>query len=144
MKQFILLLFVVLTLGSCTENYSNGERVGMITQFSRTGLIFKTWEGHLNMTQTGMNTSQAFNFSIDKGNERSELIAQIDSAATYGWLVKLRYHQVAGKNWFHNRGETDFFINECEVLDRGRPRNMNNSGTGQIVYDTIYNVRLGN
>ena len=47
-----LFTIITLTLTSCTENYPNGERIGMITQFSKSGLVFKTHEGHLNLTQT--------------------------------------------------------------------------------------------
>jgi hypothetical protein len=106
-------------MGSCSENYSNGERIGLITQFSRTGVFFKSWEGELHVTQTGMNsTMNDFQFSIDNDREDQNLINQIDSAAEHGWKVKLIYHETVGKNWFHNRGETDHFITEVEVLDK--------------------------
>ena len=67
MKKLLFITTAVLLLASCTENYSNGERIGLITQFSKTGLMFKTHEGHLNLTQTGMNSSSAvpFDFSVD-------------------------------------------------------------------------------
>jgi hypothetical protein len=45
-------------------------------------------------------------------------IANLDSAATYGWKVKIKYHETFGKNWFSNRGETNYFVNEVEVLDK--------------------------
>ena len=118
MKNLVILFTVTLLLSSCTENYSNGERIGLVTQFSRTGIIWKSWEGHLNMTQTGMNSSQPFDFSVDNDNEDQNLIATLDSAATLGWKVKLRYHETAGKNWFKNRGNTDHFITAVEVLDK--------------------------
>ena len=59
---------------SCSENYSNGERIGVITQFSETGLIFKSYEGHLNVTQTGMNSSVPFDFSIDNDAKNQSII----------------------------------------------------------------------
>ncbi len=62
-------------LSSCSsENYSNGERIGVITQFSRTGIFWKSWEGHLNATQTGMNSSVPFDFSIDNDSEPPALL----------------------------------------------------------------------
>jgi hypothetical protein len=121
MKTIKLLVASILTsvlLTSCSENYSNGERIGLVTQFSQTGIIWKSWEGHLNMTQTGMNSSTPFDFSIDNDNEDKELVSTIDSAATLGWKVKITYHETAGKNWFKNRGETNHFVNSVEVLDR--------------------------
>ena len=143
-KQFILALASAsLMLTSCSENYSNGERIGVITQFSETGLIWKSWEGHLNVTQTGMNSSVPFDFSIDNDNPNQLAIKTLDSAAQYGWKVKLVYHETAGKNWFSNRGETNHFINKVEVLEKnfGKAFNGNNQPerTGRII-DTIYVV----
>lgn len=118
MKQLLFLLLITLLFQSCSENYSNGERVGVITQFSNRGLVWKSWEGHLNATQTGMNSAAPFDFSIDNDVNDETLIRTIDSAATFGWIVKLIYHEVVGYNWFKNRGDTDFFVVECRILDR--------------------------
>ena len=86
-----VLIYASLTLlSSCSENYSNGERIGVITQFSETGLIWKSWEGHLNVTQTGMNSSVPFDFSIDNDKPDQQIINRLDSAAQYGWKVKLQ------------------------------------------------------
>lgn len=46
-----------LLLESCKENYSNGEKVGNLIEFTNKGVFFDSWEGRLNLTQTGMNTS---------------------------------------------------------------------------------------
>ena len=133
-----------LTLVGCSENYSNGERIGFVTKFSNRGLIWKSWEGELNLTQTGMNTSSTFQFSIDNDRQDEKVVKVLDSAATLGWKVKIRYHETTGKNWFRNRGETDHFVETVEVLDR-TPLSMFNGpkqdGThvaGKV--DTIYLV----
>lgn len=118
MKSLLLIGLVSLSLIGCTENYSNGERIGFVTKFSERGLIWKSWEGELNLTQTGMNTSSTFQFSIDNDNANEDHIKLLDSAATHGWKVKIRYHETAFKNWFRNRGETDYFVSNIEVLDR--------------------------
>lgn len=115
------LVCMTMAFTSC-ENYSNGDRVGYITQFSKTGSVWKSYEGHLNTTQTGMNSSQGWDFSLDNDNdspEQDRMIFQLDSALELGWRVRLKYHETAGKNWFSNRGHTDFFITHVEVLDRG-------------------------
>jgi hypothetical protein len=147
MKSLLKLLLVIsaITLTSCSENYSNGERIGVITQFSNSGVIFESHEGHLNVTQTGMNSSVPFDFSIDNDREDPKLIATIDSAAQYGWKVKLVYHETFGKNWFSNRGDTNHFITKCEVLEKnfGNAFNGPKANIGQIkgkVIDTIYVV----
>ena len=147
MKKIILFISVAFTMlfTSCTENYSNGERIGLITQFSKSGLIWKSWEGHLNLTQTGMNSSSMvpFDFSIDNDNEPVELVSKLDSAARFGWKVKLVYHETCGWNWFKNRGETDHFITECQIIDKTPMKSIfgkdNGTQSGHVV-DTIYVV----
>ena len=149
MKVALLIAFCIFLffLSSCSENYSNGERIGVITQFSNTGVIWKSHEGHLNVTQTGMNSSVPFDFSVDNDNESPDVIRLLDSAAQFGWKVKLVYHQTFGKNWFKNRGETDHFVNKVEVLEKNFGNMFNgssydstaNNRTGKII-DTIYVV----
>lgn len=142
MKKLFVLAIATITFTSCTENYSNGERIGMITKFSKKGLVYDSWEGTLNTTQTGMNSAEPFQFSVDNDVNDPATIANLDSAATYGWKVKIKYHETFGKNWFSNRGETNYFVNEVEVLDKDPIGNMFNSKTqsaGKVV-DTIYVV----
>jgi len=129
---------------SSTENYSNGERIGFITKFSHKGRFWKSWEGELNLTQTGMNTSSLFDFSVDNDAESSYIIAMIDSAVNNGWKVKLRYHETSFKNWLSNRGETDYFVDNIEILDKktlgtNHSIESNLNTTGRII-DTIYVV----
>ena len=144
-KTILVLMIVVMGLTSCTENYSNGERIGVITQFSKTGLIWKAWEGHLNVTQTGMNSSVPFDFSIDNDNEPATLVSTIDSAAQFGWKIKLIYHETRGKNWLNNRGRTNHFITKVEVLEKNFGNAFNGTQhidqkvTGHVI-DTIYVV----
>ena len=148
MKKLLIVLLASFSLVSCTENYSNGERIGLVTQFSETGIFYKSWEGHLNLTQTGMNSSTAvpFDFSIDNDrNDNETIIKTIDSAAQYGWKVKIIYHETFGKNWWHNRGETDHFVTKVEVLDKTPLKNAfgdksNGKKEGGRVIDTIYVV----
>lgn len=143
MKKYFLLIFGAALLSSCSENYSNGERIGVITQFSETGLIWKSWEGHLNVTQTGMNSSVPFDFSIDNDNPNQYVIKTLEEAAQYGWKVKLIYHETFGWNWLNNRGETSHFITKVEVLEKNFGNAFNGKSTekqnGRVV-DTVYVV----
>lgn len=144
-KLLFILTATLLFFASCSENYSNGERIGMITQFSKSGLIWKSWEGHLNLTQTGMNSSSMvpFDFSIDNDNEPANIISTLDSAAQYGWKVKIVYHETMGWNWFQNRGETDHFVTKCEILDKNPMKNVfgnKESIQTERVVDTVYVV----
>jgi len=144
MKKLFLLAIISASviLTSCSENYSNGERIGVITQFSETGLIWKSWEGHLNVTQTGMNSSVPFDFSIDNDKPDQQVINTLDSATQHGWKVKLVYHETSGFNWFRNRGETNHFINRVEVLEKnfGNAFNGTQEKVSGKVIDTIYVV----
>ena len=143
-KFLMLALVATMFLTSCTENYSNGERIGMITKFSQKGLVYDSWEGSLNTTQTGMNSATPFEFSVDNDVNDPVVISTLDSAATYGWKVKVKYHETWGKNWFSNRGETNYFVKEVEVLDKdpmGSVFGGNSSkNTGGRVVDTVYVV----
>lgn len=145
MKNLILFLSVItLFLTSCSNNYSNGERIGTVNKLSKKGLIWDTWEGHLNITQTGMTSTDSWDFSIDRDSEPEGLVSQLDSAAENGWKVKLSYHEVAGWNWFGNRGSTDFFITKMEVLDRDftDPLHLKNGSksSNNGTHDTVYVV----
>lgn len=147
MKNLILIAFVsaLMILVSCSEQYSNGERIGVITRFSQKGLIFKSWEANLNITQTGMNTSgEPFCFSVDKDKEDVNIIALLDSAANKGWKVKIIYHECLNKNITGIRGETDYFIDNMVVLDKGFTEKLQFNNNPQVptgrVIDTIYVV----
>lgn len=142
-KLLFILIGMVVLFTSCTEQYSKGERIGVITRFSQKGLIYKTWEANLNITQTGMNTSgDPFCFSVDKDNEDANVIRMLDSAATYGWKVKVIYHECYGKNIIGSRGETNYFIEDLVILDKnfseGLKFNQELQKTTGKVIDTVY------
>ncbi len=134
--------FIIFGFINSTENYSEGERIGFLTKFSHKGRFFKSWEGELNLTQTGMNTSSLFEFSIDNDAENAEVIKQIDLAVNNGWKVKLTYHETYFKNWLNNRGETNYFVKSIEVLSKnslGNNNNPENYREGRVI-DTIFVV----
>lgn len=148
MKKVILMFvatILMLSSSSCKENYSNGEKVGNLIEFTQKGVIWDSWEGRMNMTQTGMNTSGApFSFSFDNDrDDQDSLINLMKQAQVEGWKLKVRYHEVWGfKNVFYNRGETDYFIEDVTVLDKdfANPlRNLGVNGGGKVV-DTIWVV----
>jgi hypothetical protein len=127
----VAIAFILYVAIGATENYSEGERIGFITKFSKKGRFWKSWEGELNLTQTGMNTSSLFDFSLDNDTDTDKLALKIDSAVNNGWKVKLTYHQVFMKNWFSNRGETDYFMqnffqfrNPQQIKYRGAKQNV--------------------
>ena len=128
MALAICLIFAA-TLTSCKEHFSDGERVGTVTRFSNAGVFWDSWDGDLNLTQTGMNSAgEPFAFSFD--NDRSDqdsLINLVNDAQRNGWKIKIIYHQVWGmKNVFDNRGESDYFVDDVVVLDKSFSKPLGN------------------
>ena len=148
MKKNTLMLAIIfaasLMLQACKENYSVGEKVGNLIEFTKKGVIWDSWEGSLNLTQTGMNTSGApFYFSFDNDRtDQDSLVQLLYRAQVEGWKVKLKYHEVWGlKNVFQNRGESDYFIDGVEVLDKNFASPLRNmQGSQGRVVDTIWVV----
>ena len=140
---FSIILCMVL-LQSCKENYSNGEKVGNLIEFTQKGVIYDSWEGRLNMTQTGMNTSgEPFSFSFDNDrDDQDSIINLMKQAQVEGWKLKIRYHEVGGfKNVFYNRGETNYFVDGVTVLDKDFANPLRQLGQQQgRVVDTIFVV----
>lgn len=137
-KPLGLAVLGLATTSCASEQYSSGERIGYVTQFSQSGIVWKSHEGHLNVTQTGMNTGASFDFSIDNDHEDSTVIRKLLAAADKGQKVKLHYHETFNKNWWRNRGETDHFVDRVEVLAAGV--NPVATPADPSIHDTIYVV----
>lgn len=127
----IIILVAGLFFVKCDENYKVGKKYGTINKLAREGQWVKTMEGHLQTTQTGMNSGVGFDFSVDHSDESQQLIAQLDSAATHGWIVELDYHEVLG-NWFHRRGATNTFVTGCKVVQRNTLANSPGFSTTEV------------
>jgi len=146
MKKVLFIIVVsFLAFTSCIENYSNGERIGVITKFSKSGVIWDSWDGLLNVTQTGMNSSgEPFTFSVDNDVNDENIIKRLQSAANHGWKVKIVYHQVWGfKNFVNNRGESNYFVDKLIILDKNFSEKFNFNKSNEqngSVHDTIYVV----
>lgn len=127
-KYFFIFAIIVVVAGfifvRCDENYKQGKKYGTINKLAREGQWRKTLEGHLQTTQTGMNSGEGFDFSVDYSNEDKQLIAQLDSAAQHRWIVEIDYHEVLGYNWLNHRGSTNVFVTGCKVQQR---QTINNS-----------------
>ena len=93
-KIFIVIITLLLSISltSCWENYSTGDRVGLVTEFSETGAFWKSWDGQLNLTQTGMNSSgvEPFDFSFDNDLTNQEIIIESDRNRKY--YIDINYY----------------------------------------------------
>lgn len=81
-------------VGGAFPNYSEGERAGTVYKVSKKGLIFKSYEGEMNLggmsaDANGQVTANAFKFSV----QDPALIVQLDEAAASGKRVTMKYHQ---------------------------------------------------
>jgi hypothetical protein len=86
-------LATVVTLpltGGLMPNYSQGERNGYVTKLSYRGLIFKTWDGELQVGSGNQAALQEpFKFSVPDEKVREIMY----EAADEGYRVKLLYNQ---------------------------------------------------
>ncbi len=99
-----------------TANFSTGYRAGVPIKVSHKGVLFKTWEGQLNvggLTNSGQGAiPTTWEFSVPKDAE--EVRTSIEQAITEGKRVKLYYHEKYVK--FFWRGDTKYFVYQVEVL----------------------------
>ena len=107
----ILALAVAWTWFTLSWSYSEGERAGVLQEFSRKGWVCKTYEGELAMYVVGGVAPQIWHFST-----RDELLAQRLSAAV-GKQVRLHYteHRGVPTRCF---AETPYFADRFVIVDR--------------------------
>jgi len=97
-------------------SYSEGTRSGMVIKLSKRGVLFKTWEGQLNMQSfgaidpRGAAFNEVFNFSVEKGEEG--LYRELEEVSLTGERVNLHYvERYARLPWM---GETVYFVTRVE------------------------------
>ena len=97
--------------------YDEGVRAGTVLRVSRKGLIFKTYEGQLNLEAFGALKGahpimEAFDFSVS--DEDEQVIHDLQQAALSGERVNLHYiSRYVAVPW---RGDTKYFIVKVERL----------------------------
>jgi len=110
---FLLVVFGILYVLT-GWSYSDGERAGTVSKFSRRGFVFKTYEGVLNVGgfsgETGSLTPQYFDFSV----KDEAVAAQITQAVKTGQRVTLHYEEKILKlPW---NGDTKYYITNVEII----------------------------
>ncbi|MEQ8714025.1 MAG: hypothetical protein RIC80_13470 [Cyclobacteriaceae bacterium] len=114
---FIVLLILAVFLFFNFANFSSGFRAGVPIKVSKKGILFKTWEGELNVgglansAEGAIPATWAFSIAADDEQVREKL----EEAATYGKRVKLKYNEKFVK--FFWKGDTKYFVYEVEVLN---------------------------
>ena len=110
-------------------SYSDGERAGTLSKFSRRGFIFKTYEGVLNVGgfsgETGSLTPQFFDFSV----KDDEIAKKITEAVRTGQRVTLHYEEKILKlPW---NGDTKYYITDVEFVGPAYPQQYDYPGQQQ-------------
>jgi prepilin-type N-terminal cleavage/methylation domain-containing protein len=94
-----ILMPVIGGVNGISKEYSTGSRVGVVTKLSEKGLVWKSWEGELNMggvkSVTNSNgdsvtVANTFTFSV-----APEAVEKTQAALNSGRRVQLHYRQ-----WF--------------------------------------------
>ncbi len=101
--------------------YDEGVRAGTVLRISKMGIVFKTYEGQLNLETFGAlrgasPIAEAFDFSVEPGN--TEVIKELQQVALTGERVNLHYK----KRYltFPWRGDTKYFITKVERVGTGQ------------------------
>lgn len=95
--------------------YSEGVRAGTVIKLSRKGVMFKTWEGQLNIRSFGAvssnnQLSEVFEFSIESDQEQT--IKLLQEVSLSGERVNLHYlERYRILTW---RGSTKYFVTKVE------------------------------
>lgn len=98
--------------------YDEGVRAGNVLRISKKGILFKTYEGQLNLQTFGALKGanpimESFEFSVEGGEE--EVLRELQTVALSGERVNLHY--VKRYTTFPWRGETKYFITKVERLE---------------------------
>lgn len=122
-KRFFGLFFVVALLGAgvyfwvCNMTYSNGQRAGTLIKISRKGVVFKTYEGQLNLGGVSMDAQEGLSGNIwEFSVQKDEIYNQLQDLQ--GQKVKLYYRQkYKGMPW---QGKTNYYIYQVELVKQRR------------------------
>ncbi len=121
--RIFLLLFIVAAAGIFSFYYwgvyETGVMAGKVLRLSEKGVVFKTFEGKINLETFGAlkgtsPISEAFDFSVEKSN--TEVIRTLQEVSLSGERVNL--HFVKRYARFPWRGDTKYFVTHVERLGK--------------------------
>lgn len=94
-------------------SYSVGERAGVISKFSKKGVIFKTYEGELNegaQGQMGNMVNRLWAFTVD--SDDPTVVKKLEDAMLTGSRIRVHYEQRYMK--FSWMGDSEYFVTEVD------------------------------
>lgn len=97
--------------------FENGVMAGKVLRLSEKGVIFKTYEGKLNLETFGAlkgasPIAESFDFSVE--GSQQEVVKALQEVALSGERVNLHFKKRYAQ--FPWRGETKYFVTEVERL----------------------------
>jgi hypothetical protein len=124
-KVVKIILITVLLVGIAVFSfyywgvYDEGVRAGNVLRISKKGVLFKTYEGQLNLQTFGALKGanpimESFDFSVESNDE--EVIKALEEVALSGERVNLHYVKRYAR--FPWRGETKYFITKVERVGK--------------------------
>jgi len=119
-RLFIITTLIVVVGGLCFlywGTYEDGVMAGKVLRISEKGVMFKTFEGKINLETFGAlkGTSpiaESFDFSVEKSEQ--DLIKELETVALSGERVNLYF--VKRYVTFPWRGDTKYFATRIERL----------------------------
>lgn len=118
-KTLIMLVVVAIVVFSFLywATYESGVMAGKVLRLSEKGVIFKTYEGKLNLETFGAlkgasPIAESFDFSVE--GSQQEVIKTLQEVALSGERVNLHFKKRYAQ--FPWRGETKYFVTEVERL----------------------------
>lgn len=118
-KTLIMLIVVAIVVFSFLywATYESGVMAGKVLRLSEKGVIFKTYEGKLNLETFGAlkgasPIAESFDFSVE--GSQQEVIKTLQEVALSGERVNLHFKKRYAQ--FPWRGETKYFVTEVERL----------------------------
>lgn len=114
---FLIILLMAIFAFLYWGTYDQGVRAGTVVRVSKKGMIFKTYEGQLNLQSFGALKgvtpfAETFDFSVEK--KRDNVIRELEAVSLSGERVNLHYTKRYAK--FPWRGDTKYFITNVERL----------------------------
>lgn len=114
MKKFLLVLFLIVAAGIagyllvCNYTYGEGSRTGYLIKFARTGYIFKTYEGEMNLGGMNANNNSVANYLWDFSVLGSEKEVVNELSNYEGKVITVFYREkLKNMPW---QGNTKYFV----------------------------------
>lgn len=112
-----LLVFIIVNSFYYFATYEEGVMAGKVLRITQKGVMFKTYEGKLNLETFGAlkgasPIAESFDFSVESGE--TEVIKELENVALSGERVNL--HFVKRYKAFFWRGDTKYFVTKVERL----------------------------